>query len=138
MQLVEGLMVGGTVWKGTDGAATSYHCGKSIYGQGKLSAELHITIDAQIKAPGHGKWWLNGKMGSDKRYCQQYMCCILTLEMAQGGRQMLSAKWIARDSINIAVSPADECICLLSDPTRLNGIKSKGMQAKHEGRALVV
>ena len=29
-QLVEGLMVGGTVWKGTDGAATSYHCGKSI------------------------------------------------------------------------------------------------------------
>ncbi len=55
-QLVEGLMVGGTVWKGTDGAAMSYHCGKSIYGQGKFSAELHITIDAQVKAPGHGKW----------------------------------------------------------------------------------
>ncbi len=29
-QLVDGLMVGGTVWKGTDGAATLYHCGKSI------------------------------------------------------------------------------------------------------------
>ncbi len=55
MQLVEGLMVGGTVWKGTDGAATSYRCGKIIYGQGKLSAELHITIDVQVEVPGHGK-----------------------------------------------------------------------------------
>ncbi len=46
MQLVDRLMVGGTVWKGTAGAATSYRCGKSIYGLGKPSAELHITIDA--------------------------------------------------------------------------------------------
>jgi hypothetical protein len=66
------------------------------------------------------------------------MCCILTPEMAQGGRQMVLAKWIECDGINIAVSPADECICLLSDPTRLNGIKSKGMWAKRKGRVLVV
>jgi hypothetical protein len=138
MQLVEGLMVGSTVWKGTDGTATSYHCGKSIYGQGKLSAKLHITTDAQVKAPGHSKWWLNGKTGSNKHYCQQCMCCILTPEMAQGGRQMLSAKWIERNGINIAMSPADECVRLLSDPTRLSGIKSKGMRAKRKGRALVV
>ncbi len=103
-----------------------------------MSAELHITIDAQVEAPRHGKWWLDGKTGSDKRYCQQCMCCILTPEMAQGGRQMLSAKWIERNGINIAMSLADECVHLLSDPTRLNGIKSKGMRAKHEGRALVV
>jgi hypothetical protein len=138
MQLVEELMVGGTVWKGTDGAATLNRCSKSFYSQGKLSVELHITIDAQVEAPGHGKWWLDGKTGSDKHYCQQCMCCILTPEMAQGGRQMLLAKWIERDGINIAVSPADECIHLLSDPTRLNGIKSKGMQANCEGRALVM
>jgi hypothetical protein len=138
MQLVEGLMVGGTVWKGTDGAATSYRCSKSIYGQGMLSAELHITINAQVEALGHGKWWLDGKTGSNKCYCQQCMCCILTPEMAQGGRQMLSARWIEHDGINIAVSPADECIHLLSDPTRLNGIKSESMQAKREGRALVM
>ncbi len=138
MQLVEGLMVGGTVWKGTDGATTLYHCGKSIYSQGKLLNELHITINVQVEAPGHGKWWLDGKIGSDKRYCQQCMCCILTPEMAQGGRQMLSAKWIERDGINIAVSPSDECVHLLSDPTCLNGIKREGMWAKCKGRALVV
>jgi hypothetical protein len=138
MQLVKGLMVGSTVWKGTDGAATFYRCGKSIYGQGKLLAELHITINAQVEAPGHGKWWLDGKTGSDKRYCQQCMCCILTPEMAHGGRQMLSAKWIERDGIIIAMSLTDECVRLLSDPMRLNGIKSKGMWAKHKGRALVV
>jgi hypothetical protein len=137
MQLIKGLMVGGTVWKGTDGAATLHCCGKSIYSQGKLSAELYITIDAQVKALGHGKWWLDSKTGSDKRYCQQCMC-ILTPEMAQGRRQMLSAKWIECDGINIAMNPADECVCLLSDPTCLNGIKSKGMQAKRKGRALVV
>jgi hypothetical protein len=51
---------------------------------------------------------------------------------------MLSAKWIERDGITIAVSPADECICLLSNPACLNGIKSKGMQSKREGRALVM
>jgi hypothetical protein len=103
-----------------------------------LSAELHITIEAQVEALGHGKWWLDGKTGSDKRYCQQYMCCILMPEMAQGGRQMLSAKWIEHDGINISVSPADECIRLLSDPMRLNGIKSKGMWAKRDRRALIV
>jgi hypothetical protein len=137
-QLVDRLMVGGTVWKGTDGAALSYHCGKSIYGQGKLLAELHITINAQVEAPGHGKWWLDGKTGSNKRYCQQCMCCILTPETAHGRRQMLSAKWIERDGITVAVSPADKCIHLLSNPTRLNGIKSKGMQSKRKGRALVM
>jgi hypothetical protein len=59
--LVNGLMVGGTVWKGMDGATTLYNCGKNIYGQGKLSAELHITINAQVKALEHSKWWLDGK-----------------------------------------------------------------------------
>ena len=34
LHLVEGLTVGGTVLKETDGTATSYCCGKSIYGQG--------------------------------------------------------------------------------------------------------
>ncbi len=101
-------------------------------------AELHITIDAQVKAPGHSKWWLDSKTGSNKPYCQQCMCCILMPEMAHGGRQMLSAKWIECNSINIAVSPADKCVRLLSDPMRLNGIKSKGMQGKRKGRALVV
>jgi hypothetical protein len=78
--------VGGTVWKGTDGALTSYHCGKSIYCQGKLLAELHITIDVQVEALGHGKWWLDGKMKLDKHYCQQCMCCILMPETTHGRR----------------------------------------------------
>jgi hypothetical protein len=56
IQHVNELMVGGTVWKGTDGAVTLYRYGKSSYSQGKLSAKLHIMIDAQVKAPGHGKW----------------------------------------------------------------------------------
>ena len=115
-QLVEGLAVRGTVWKGTDGAATSYCCGKSIYGQGILSSELQVTIDAQVEAPGHGKWWLDGKTGSDKRFCQQCMCSILTPEEADSGKKMLSAKWIQRDGETIAVSPAAECVRLLSHP----------------------
>ncbi len=119
-------MVGGTVWKGTDGTAMSYCCGKSIYGQGKLLGE-------QL-----GKWWLDGKTGSDKHYCQQCMCCILVPKTAHGGRQMLSAKWIEHNGITVAVSPADECICLLSNPACLNGIKSKGMRSKRKGRALVM
>jgi hypothetical protein len=76
--LVEGLSQNWTVWKGTDGAAALYRCGKSIYGQGRLSAELSVTIDAQVEAPGHGKWWLDGKTGSDKRFCQQCKCAINT------------------------------------------------------------
>ncbi len=51
---------------------------------------------------------------------------------------MLSAKWIEHNSITIAMSPADKCVCLLSNPARLNGIKSKGMRSKHKGRASVV
>jgi hypothetical protein len=59
-------------------------------------------------------------------------------EMANGRRQMLSAKWIGHDGITVTMSLADECICFLSNPTCLNGIKSKGMHAKHKGRALVM
>jgi hypothetical protein len=97
-----------------------------------------MQIDGQVKAPGHGKWWLDGKIGTNKRYCQQCMCCILTPEMAHGGRQIFSAKWIERNGITVAMSPADKCICLLSNPTCLNSIKSKGMQSKREGRVLVM
>ena len=53
-QLVKGLDIGGTVLKGTDGAALSYHCGKSIFGQALLLAELKNTIDVHVKVPGRG------------------------------------------------------------------------------------
>ncbi len=37
----------------------------------------------------------------------------------------------------VAVSPAAKCVWMLSDPSRINGIKSKGMRAKQEGTVLV-
>jgi hypothetical protein len=137
LDLVEGLTVGGTVWKGTDGAAVTYRCGKSIYGQSILLSELSVAIDAQVEAPGHGKWWLDGKTGSDKRFCQQCMCSIVTPEATDSVKRMQSAKWIDCGGLLVAVSPAAECVRLLSNPTHLNGIKSEGMRAKREGKALV-
>ena len=74
-----------------------YRCGKSIFGQAKLSAELGITINTQTEAPGHGKWWLKGKTGADKRYCQQCMCCIVTPGGVDSNKNMLLAKWVERD-----------------------------------------
>jgi len=50
---------------------------------------------------------------------------------------MLSAKWVERDGETIALSPADECVSFLSHPSRVNGIKSKSMRAKHDIKALV-
>jgi len=79
---------------------------KSIFGQGILSAESGITIDAQVGAPGHRKWWLDGKMGSDKRYCQECMCGIVAPNVSSGDRQMVMAKWIERDGAIAAVSPS--------------------------------
>ena len=121
-QLIKGLEFGGTVWKGADGAAVSYQCGKSIYGQGALSAELGITIDAQVEAPGHGKWWLDGKTGSDKRCCQQCMCAINTPEETNTNKPMSPTKWIDDGGDLIAVSPAAECVRMLNDPFRVNRI----------------
>ena len=135
--LVEGLSHGGTVWKGTDGAAASYRCGKSIYGQSTLAAELVITINAQVEAPGHGKRWLDGKTGSNKRFCQQCMCAIVTPEEENSRRNMLSAKWEDKNGVSIAVSLVAECVRMLSDPSRINRIKSKGMRAKRERTTLV-
>ncbi len=127
---MEGLSCDGTVWKGTDGAAVSYRCGKSIYRQGILSAELGVIINAQVEAPGHGKWWLNGKTGSDKHYCQQCMCAIKTPEEPDGGKKMMSAKWVDQNGVAVAVSPAAKCVQMLSDPSRINEIKSEGMRTK--------
>ncbi len=57
--------------------------------------------------------------------------------VADSGKQMLSAKWIERGGDAVAVSPAAECVRLLSDPARVSGIKGKGMRAKRKGKALV-
>jgi hypothetical protein len=130
--LVEGLTCSGTVWKGTDGAAESYRCDKSIYGQGIPSAELGIIIDAQVEALGRGKWWLDGKTGSNKGYCQQCICAINTLEEADGGKKMMSAKWVDWNGVVVAVSPAAKCVWMLSDPSHINGIKSEGIRAREE------
>jgi hypothetical protein len=109
----------------------------SIYGQGLLSAELRIAIDAQLEAPGHGKWWLDGKTGSDKRYIQQCMCSIVTPEEEDNDKKMSNTKWIESNGVLVAVSPAAECVRMLSNPSRINGIKSEGMRAKREAKALV-
>ena len=85
-------------------------------GQGILSAKLGITIDAQVEAPGHSKWWLDGKTGSDKGFCSQAMYSLWTPETANNKKQMLNAKWMERDGKVIAVSPAKECVCLLRNP----------------------
>ena len=54
-----------------------------------------MTIDAQVEAPSHNKFWLDGKAGSDRRFCQQCMCPIVTPEEDDTGKQkMLNAKWI--------------------------------------------
>jgi hypothetical protein len=55
LDLVNGFDVGGTVWKGTDSAAVSYHCGKVIYGKTILSSELLVAINVQVEVPVHGK-----------------------------------------------------------------------------------
>jgi hypothetical protein len=68
------------------------------------------------------------------------MCSIVTpeAEVTNGVRPMHSAKWIVgRDGASVKVSPAAECVRMLSDPARINGIKSEGMRAKREGQALV-
>jgi hypothetical protein len=50
---------------------------------------------------------------------------------------MLNAKWIDHGGELVAVSPAAKCVRMLSDPSRINGIKSEGMRARREGKALV-
>ena len=88
-------------------------------------------------ALGHGKWWLDGKTGANKCFCQWCMCCMVCLEVADTGKNMLSPEWAERDRETITVSPADGCIHLLSNPSRVNGIKSKGMRVKCNAKALV-
>jgi hypothetical protein len=88
-----------------------------------LSAELGVTTDAQVEAPIHGKWWLDGKTSSDKWHCQRAMCMIYSPEATNSGREIQAAKWIEQGGASIAVSPAEECVCLLNNPTRINGIK---------------
>ena len=47
-------------------------------------------------------------------------------------------QWIDRGGgDDIVVSPAAECVHLLSNPAHVSGIKSKSMRSKREGKALV-
>ncbi len=65
------------------------------------------------------------------------MCSNITPEVEDSGKQMLNAKWIDHYGELVAVSPTTECIWMLSNPSRINSIKSKGMRAHHEGKVLV-
>jgi hypothetical protein len=87
--------------------------------------------------PGHGKWWFDRKTGSDKHYCQQCMHSIITPEAVDSGNHMLSTKRIDHSRVLVAVSPTTECVRMLSDTARINGIKSKGMQASCKGNGLM-
>jgi hypothetical protein len=75
-------------------AAVLSQCDKSIYDQGTLLAKSGITIEVQVEAPGHSKWWHDKKMGSNKRYYQQcmFMFGVVLPRETNGVRQMLSAK----------------------------------------------
>jgi hypothetical protein len=65
------------------------------------------------------------------------MCSVVTPEEVTANRQMFSVKWIEQNKESIPVSPAAECVHVLGDPTCINGIKSKGIQASCKGKVLV-
>ena len=52
----------------------------------------------------------------DKRYCQQCMCAINTPEEADSDKKMMSVKWVEREGVAVAVSPAADCARMLSNP----------------------
>ena len=58
------------------------------------------------------------------------MCVINTPVELDGGKKMMSAKWVDQNGVVVAVSPAAEWVRMLSDPSHINMIKSKGMRAK--------
>jgi hypothetical protein len=62
---------------------------------------------------------------------------INTPEEPDGSKKMMSAKWVDWNGVAVAVRPAAKCVRMLSDPSRINVIKSKGMRTKQEGTALV-
>ena len=51
------------------------------------------------------------------------MFCIVMPGVADSGKNMLLAKWVEHDRETVVVSLADEYVCLLSHPARVNGIK---------------
>ena len=104
------------------------------------SRQAKLSVHAILRAGSTRAWQVvaRRKHGSHKCFCQRCMCCIVCPEVADGNMNTLSTKWVNRDGETNTVSPADEFVCLLSDPSRVNGIKSKGMQTKRDCNRLVL
>ncbi len=63
---------------------------------------------------------------------------VMPEEDNSGKQKMLNAKWIDRGGgDDIAVSSAAKCVCLLSGPACVSGIKSEGMRSKRKAKVLV-
>eukprot|EP00966_Prymnesium_polylepis_P135657 3135899-Prymnesium_polylepis.1 len=90
-----------------------------------LAAEFKRPIDRQVEAPGHGKYWTDGKTGGDKNYCKRKMWLDVTPEAEEGPKRMCNAAKIenARGELEDA-SPAAECVRHLQAPEREAGVKS--------------
>ncbi len=90
----------------------------------------------RLRRQGHGRWWLDRKLGSGKHYCQQCMHSIITPEAVDSGKKMLFAKWIDCSRVLVAVSPAAERVCMLRDTALINGIKKQGDVGKSQGECV--
>ncbi len=75
LDLVEGLAVGGTVWKGTDGAAVTYRCGESSSRFYRLNYRLQLML--RLRRQGMVNGGLTGRRGVIKDFASS-ACAALS------------------------------------------------------------
>ena len=117
-----------TVWEETDGCTDQYMCDFAVYLMTVLSSSYGIIMDRTINVPVHGNNVVDGINTMDKRYLKGEMEPIGKL----GSYDTTNIGMLPSDSKYVSVKFADQCLHILNNKERLNGLKGSTKTQKRK------
>ena len=117
-----------TVWEDTDDCSKQYRCALDIYLMTLLSSSYGIIMDRVINSPDHGENVFDGLNATEKHYLKEQMKLIGKL----ASNDTSKIGMLPSASKDISVQFADQCIHILNNKDRLNGLKGSTKMQKIE------
>ena len=117
------------VYDHTDGCSKQCRCATSMQLLTMLSMQFEVVIDRMVNAAGHGKCMIDGMNAVSKHHCADCMTRIVNPndDLDNNLKQRFES-WLHKDGKEHSL--AEQCVRLLSEPNRKNGVMCAGNKCK--------
>ena len=117
------------VYDHTDGCSKQCRCATSMQLLTMLSMQFEVVIDRMVNAARHGKCMIDGMNAVSKHHCADCMTRIVNPndDLDNNLKQRFES-WLHKDGKEHSL--AEQCVRLLSEPNRKNGVMCAGNKHK--------